>query len=374
MIGQDSLEKDPKFDRAKGAIMGALCGDAIGAVLEYHPTEITHEDAINAFTMPGGGSHGNGELKCGKGQITDDGEMVICLMHALCAGEGKLDRHQIAYYYGKWMKTDPFDLGKTCGSSLRNANPDSPNPDKIQEDAKESEGSLSNGALMRATPIAVFCHKMICDKTEDTEEEADTEEDISKSIKHKNCVYKAAVEDAMFTHCNQTVLWINYLYCYIISLIINETELTEVYSIACKEIEESKNEDIISWFEESKNEELGSLKKHAGWIKHAFICCMRYLRLATESENPGEAFYANSLIEILKGDGDTDTNACIAGGLIGSIIGYSNLPSLSTSKVLSWPSSPSDGIPRASFLHPSKHANPLIKSLFLLSPTNLQIS
>ena len=32
-----------KFNKAKGAIMGALWGDAIGAVLEYHQTEITEQ-------------------------------------------------------------------------------------------------------------------------------------------------------------------------------------------------------------------------------------------------------------------------------------------------------------------------------------------
>ena len=33
---EETKDKDLKFDRAKGAIMGALCGDAIGAVLEFY--------------------------------------------------------------------------------------------------------------------------------------------------------------------------------------------------------------------------------------------------------------------------------------------------------------------------------------------------
>lgn len=35
-ISQFEISDDDKFDRAKGAVIGALCGDAIGAVLEFY--------------------------------------------------------------------------------------------------------------------------------------------------------------------------------------------------------------------------------------------------------------------------------------------------------------------------------------------------
>jgi len=43
-------------DAAVGAVLGALVGDAAGAVLEFFRAEITAQDVEHALTMPGGGT------------------------------------------------------------------------------------------------------------------------------------------------------------------------------------------------------------------------------------------------------------------------------------------------------------------------------
>ena len=58
--------------------------------------------------MPGGGAH-----NVGPGQITDDGELTMSMMHGLVAGKGKLDLKQIVKFYAKWIKSKPFDIGAT---------------------------------------------------------------------------------------------------------------------------------------------------------------------------------------------------------------------------------------------------------------------
>ena len=317
--------------------------------------------------MPGGGSHGNGQLKVGKGQITDDGELTLCLMHALWASKGNISNTEIGRYYGKWMQTEPFDLGNTCKNSLLNADPFNPNPEVIKRDALKSEKSESNGALMRVTPIAVFWHRLEGHATEGSSE-------------YKEWIYKAAVEDGSFTHCNKIVLFINGLYWYVISMIINQLPLKEVYDVLCEQINELNNEDISNWLEESKQDVLPSLKKHAGWIKHAFICFCRYLRIAAEETdlNPIflSEFYRNWIVETLMGDGDTDTNACIVGGMVGAIVGFDNLPELAKERVLGWPIDENDeqnGIPRDDFLKPKMHAERLIQELYDLAPETLEI-
>lgn len=71
------MEPNNAFDLSLGAIFGALIGDASGATLEHvHP--IGEKEVEYAMTMPGGGVH-----KLNPGQITDDGEMTLCLGHAL---------------------------------------------------------------------------------------------------------------------------------------------------------------------------------------------------------------------------------------------------------------------------------------------------
>lgn len=47
---------------------------------------------------------------------------------------------------------------------------------------------------------------------------------------HREMVKKAVAEDAQFTHSNQTVLFVEYLYIYMITLIINGYPLDIVYS------------------------------------------------------------------------------------------------------------------------------------------------
>lgn len=42
-------------DAARGCILGAFLGDAIGGVLEFFKTKITYDDIEWAFTLPGGG-------------------------------------------------------------------------------------------------------------------------------------------------------------------------------------------------------------------------------------------------------------------------------------------------------------------------------
>jgi len=60
-----------------------------------------------------------------------------------------------------------------------------------------------------------------------------------------------------------------------------------------------------------------------GFIKHAFILSFYYLLRAAEKEklNPKEFSYSESIFEIISMGGDTDTNACIAGGMIGAVLG-----------------------------------------------------
>lgn len=103
------------LDLAKGAVVGAFIGDAAGAHVEN--SGALSKEAVNfAFSLPGGGTH-----KIGKGQITDDSEMAMCLIRGLSAGKGTLDLNQIAIYFGKWFESKPFDVGNTVRNSVPRA-------------------------------------------------------------------------------------------------------------------------------------------------------------------------------------------------------------------------------------------------------------
>ena len=51
-----------------------------------------------SLSMPGGGN-----MRLGVGQITDDSEHAMCLLHGLIEGKGKLVLSPILRYFGMWM-------------------------------------------------------------------------------------------------------------------------------------------------------------------------------------------------------------------------------------------------------------------------------
>ena len=54
-------------------------------------------------------------------------------------------------------------------------------------------------------------------------------------------------------------------------------------------------------------------------VKHGFVHAFRHLKNKTT--------YLNAIFETLLGGGDTDTNACIVGGLVGACHGEEGIPS-----------------------------------------------
>lgn len=92
-------------------MFGAFIGDAAGGVLEFGG--LPNASDVNwALTLQGGGA-----LNLGAGQITDDSEMAMCILHGLFDPECKIheaamNMDGMAYYYGQWAKR-AFDIGFT---------------------------------------------------------------------------------------------------------------------------------------------------------------------------------------------------------------------------------------------------------------------
>ena len=105
-----------------GAVMGAFVGDSIGSFLEFRPVSKcgrhTLTDINKALLMPGGGVH-----KVAPGQITDDSEMALCMLHALTEQTNKkkpetFHRNFLCKWYGKWARSAPFDIGGTTRNAV----------------------------------------------------------------------------------------------------------------------------------------------------------------------------------------------------------------------------------------------------------------
>ena len=142
----------PSHNAAMGALVGAACGDAAGAVLEFMHPPPTEDDVEQALAFPGGGC-----WNVGPGQITDDVELVLAQADGLLAGRGALNTTGLAAAYHAWYSSSPFDVGMATRGAFGK-------PGSGEETAKRSVDlnakSQANGALMRATPLGVWAHRL----------------------------------------------------------------------------------------------------------------------------------------------------------------------------------------------------------------------
>ncbi|MDJ0649449.1 MAG: ADP-ribosylglycohydrolase family protein [Xenococcaceae cyanobacterium MO_188.B19] len=320
-----------KYNAATGCLVGALVGDAAGATLEFLEQDPTVEDVAWAMSIPGGG-----DLQVAPGQITDDGELTLCLAQALA--ESKIfDLEKIARSYAKWVESSPFDMGFTTSYSLGSYR----NIDVSQESyaavmkksaSKLCIGSKANGSLMRNTPLGIWGHNL------DASEIADF-----------------AIQDTSLSHPNNSCGYAVACYSIAIATLIKQPGKRELAFSNAKAWLDSQADSLKDQYQYHCWAEVGSWLMDAadnvnveyfpqiGFIKIAFTHAFRHLLLGSD--------YENAIFETLLGGGDTDTNACIVGGLIGAAVGVDNIPENMRDAVLNCDTTQGKH-PRPDFLHP----------------------
>lgn len=132
---------DPTMlDRAQGALLGLLAGDALGAQVEFlDPGTIRRRfpDGVHDL-LPGG------TWNLLAGQPTDDGEMALALARSIVGSRG-YDTEASGAAYVAWGNSRPFDMGMTTRQGLAS----------IAGRGRANSTSQANGALMRAAPIGI---------------------------------------------------------------------------------------------------------------------------------------------------------------------------------------------------------------------------
>ena len=82
---------------------------------------------------------------------------------------------------------------------------------------------------------------------------------------------------------------------------------------------------------------------------------------------PSPSFYKDAIRLIIQHGGDTDTNACIVGGLVGALVGVKSFPEDMLIPILSFDCA-KNGVKRPEFLSVKRHAIPGIAKLIKLRP------
>ena len=331
---------------ALGCLLGAFVGDSAGSLLEFQNAP-SAADVDRAMEMPGGGVH-----RVLPGQVTDDGELTLSLAHALLEANSVADNAPfngfpasiVARWYGRWMQSDPFDAGNTCRTAMYRAVGATAADDAthkyadmcMQTALEHSSLSKANGSLMRCTPIAICYHRATDD-----------------------IIASHATADAKLSHPNLTCCMCEALYCIAIAHLIrsphdrhgacqrveqywtqwkttlfaeiDQEEETEQTTSQGKQLKKNNKQSIIEvndwlYIARTGNGLSPVAYDNQGFIKHAFIYAFYHLYHNTD--------YTNALRHVLLAGGDTDTNACIVGGLIGAAVGADGIPAEMRRKVM----------------------------------------
>jgi ADP-ribosyl-[dinitrogen reductase] hydrolase len=283
------------------SMIGALVGDAAGATLEFYHGEITEEKALAAMKMPGGGAH-----RVGPGQITDDGELALSLWRGLTDANGEdIEGIQIAIAkeYVNWYASCPFDIGQTCSFAFqtlydhfRPRRHSSPLHKTFKECLESIEKinyrSEANGAMMRASAIATW---------------AAAHPAISAEV-----AGKVAKADARLSHPSTVCQEANAVYVFTIVLLLRgvppESIITEIDEYVAEHV---TSPIVRKWWHEESIALPTSVIDCAGHVRWGFVLAMYFLR------HP-EIDYEEAIKITLMLGGDTDTNAAIVGGLVGT--------------------------------------------------------
>lgn len=324
MMMNDASGKPAPLDAALGAVLGALVGDAAGAVLEFFGRPLTAGDVEHALTMPGGGT-----WAVAPGQITDDGELTMSLLNAL-AESPTLPRVTAAAHYDRWARSDPFDIGATTSRSLgclrdpawaaraREAGVDVAMTEAARERCMPSK---ANGSLMRATPLGVW-----------------------GASRDDAALVRAAQDDARLSHPNPACVDACAAYVLAIaSLVRAPGDAMRALDAARSWTQNNACEEVQGWMRDADAGTLVPYTPQDGFVRIAFTHAFRHLALGTS--------YVEALRETLAGGGDTDTNACIVGGLVGARWGASAIPVAMRQAVLACDTRRGKN-PRPDSLHP----------------------
>ncbi|NET61262.1 MAG: ADP-ribosylglycohydrolase family protein [Symploca sp. SIO2E6] len=299
----ESIAQDT-YNTAMGCLLGALVGDAAGATLEFLGHKPTQQEANRAMMMPGGGI-----WKVAPGQITDDGELTLCLAQALTKSQG-FGIETVAQSYAQWVNSRPFDIGSTTAASLGSSSQyqwqgvleqQGYAAVMTQAAAQRCMKSKANGSLMRISPLGIWGYRL-------------SNEELARF----------AQQDSRLSHPNPSCCYAVACYTIAIASLLRQPGDRQTAFNCAKSWLESQaqtsqgQEEVFDWLQDAENNVNVGYYPQVGFVKIAFTHAFRHLLLGSD--------YVAAIRETLSGGGDTDTNACIVGGLIGAACGVKAIP------------------------------------------------
>lgn len=293
-----------KRDRIAGGLYGLLIGDALGVPYEfYEAQELPPYEEIE-MTPPLGFKKTYPQVEAGT--WSDDGAQALCLLDSLFKQGGfSLKEYSDAllawYEEGVWaVGGQAFDVGVQTGQALH-AYKEGAAPEQCGLLNPQGKG---NGALMRTLPLALW---HFAGGAKDPES------------RERNLV-RDAHHQCLITHghvCNQVC---SALYCLVAWGLLEGLEVYEAIQKGVQRLrriyqEQPEYERELEW---SIRPDLPWEGKGTGYV----VDCLRSAFMILERASD----YEDAVKQAVQLGNDTDTTACVTGGLAGIRYGLQGIP------------------------------------------------
>jgi len=291
LVKGETIKDTGLLERASGCLLGQLAGDSLGSLVEFKTAQSINAEKLEHL-------QDGGTWNTIAGQLTDDSELALMLARSLVRAK-KFDLQAIAQAYVYWYKSSPFDIGNTIAQAFSSASRAMDANEDLCQAARLAAYSLSqaNGALMRISPLAIFGHAL-------------SDEELAN--------YARA--DASLTHVHPFCQDANAIFVVAIKYaLVNGSNGEQVYQYAIDWAKKKQlHIDVLQTLTDAQIKPPENYSRSMGWVKialqNAFYQCLHALDLKT------------GIVDTITRGGDTDTNAAIAGALLGAIHGYSAIP------------------------------------------------
>ncbi len=285
--------RSSRLARAQGCLIGQIAGDSLGSLVEFQSA------ASIARRYPGGPRllSDGGTWDTIAGQPTDDSELALALARSLALA-GNYDENAIARAYVDWYVSGPFDIGGTITAALQSAaaNRDGRGVASAVRGVANRD-SQANGAMMRISPLGIFGVGL-------------SRADLAASAR----------ADASLTHPHGICQDSNVAYTAAIAFAIQTGASPDKICDYALETSEkaSLDQSVIECLREAKSYPPANYEQNQGWVLIALQNAFYQLVHAPSLEE--------GVVDTVRRGGDTDTNAAIAGALLGAAWGLETVP------------------------------------------------
>lgn len=286
--------KEPSFqDRLAGGLVGLLVGDALGVPYEFRTAADIPSAAEIEFVPPIGFARSHNGVP--PGTWSDDGAHALCLLASLleknCLDIQDLGDRLVQWYDHGYMAVDGlvFDVGVSTGKAIRAMRSGIPAARAGSADQYDN----GNGALMRVLPLALWHHGSDADLVAD------------------------AHAQSLPTHAHLRSQVCCALYCLWARRVLSNAD--DAWGDAVQTIRHiyASMPDALEELEWSVRPDAAPEGGGSGYV----VDCLRSARLVQAAGN-----YEDVVRAAIQLGNDTDTTACVAGGIAGLREGIQSIP------------------------------------------------